>query len=74
MLEAATGKRGGAGGGVLADSTAGTKLACLAGSGEISFHPNHTSFSPSSSFFPASLFLVLLLPAGYCCENEALMG
>lgn len=74
MLEAATGKRGGAGGGLLVDSIAGTKLACLAGSAEISFHPNHTSFLPSSSFFPAFLFLVLLPPAGYRCENEALMG
>lgn len=50
--------------------------ACQSGREWWNFLPpkNHTSFFPSSSSFPAFLFPVLLLPAGYCCENEALMG
>lgn len=66
MLEAATGKRGGAVGGLLVDRTARNKLACLEGSGEISLHPN-------SHLFPLVL-LLLLLAAGYCCEDKALTG
>lgn len=81
-IQAATGRRGGGGGeecmgGLLVDRTAGTEPPCLAGTGKIPLHTNHTSFFLSSTSFAAflSLFLLLLLfTAGYCCARETLMG
>lgn len=83
---AATGKKGGEGGGgddtggVLVDRTAGTRP-CSVWQGVVKFPSTQittSSFSSTSSSFPAILsfflLLILFLPAGYSCAGEALMG